>query len=287
MPASSSGAQTATTNNDRPLPAAQDRSTALMFWGFKVGRGLLLNAGKDIKYRFVETAFSGLAGPYNHGPEEGRTQEDIDPDEEDDELDTATLIGSALAQRNTEASRLNHTENEGSSNLTNAPVEEQSEDVEMHEDTSTHNHRPAIEIEDADPDSEMILRFQRDIDDDLAAYRETQANADGADEDDEDEEDDDDDDDDSELDRDFTAEERQFMFRSVRKGTTRREPVEADVPCSSHYRQYRGHCNIKTVKDCNFFGLQDEYVVSGSDSGHLFIWVCSSAYDLLPRAAAS
>ena len=26
------------------------------------------------------------------------------------------------------------------------------------------------------------------------------------------------------------------------------------------------------MKDVNFFGLNDEYVVSGSDSGHLFIW---------------
>lgn len=45
-----------------------------------------------------------------------------------------------------------------------------------------------------------------------------------------------------------------------------------DVGCSSHTRQYSGHCNVKTVKDANFFGLQDEYVVSGSDSGHVFIW---------------
>jgi len=35
---------------------------------------------------------------------------------------------------------------------------------------------------------------------------------------------------------------------------------------------YRGHCNYKTVKDVNYFGLDDEYVVSGSDSGHVFIW---------------
>lgn len=52
----------------------------------------------------------------------------------------------------------------------------------------------------------------------------------------------------------------------------RREEVEPDAPCSSHTRVYRGHCNIKTVKDVNFFGLNDEYVVSGSDSGHVFIW---------------
>lgn len=30
--------------------------------------------------------------------------------------------------------------------------------------------------------------------------------------------------------------------------------------------------NVQTVKDVNFFGLNDEYVVSGSDCGHLFIW---------------
>jgi nuclear receptor interaction protein len=53
---------------------------------------------------------------------------------------------------------------------------------------------------------------------------------------------------------------------------TRREDVELDVPSSSHTKVYRGHCNIKTVKDVNYFGLNDEYVVSGSDSGHIFIW---------------
>ena len=58
---------------------------------------------------------------------------------------------------------------------------------------------------------------------------------------------------------------------------SRRGDVELDTPCSSHTRVYRGHCNIKTVKDVNFFGLNDEYVVSGSDSGHLFIWDRKSA----------
>ncbi|CAG8296123.1 unnamed protein product [Penicillium salamii] len=52
----------------------------------------------------------------------------------------------------------------------------------------------------------------------------------------------------------------------------RQENVERDAPCSTHIRSYRGHCNVKTVKDVNFFGLNDEYVVSGSDSGHIFIW---------------
>ncbi|XP_075513965.1 uncharacterized protein LOC142549088 isoform X1 [Primulina tabacum] len=35
---------------------------------------------------------------------------------------------------------------------------------------------------------------------------------------------------------------------------------------------YSGHRNSQTVKGVNFFGPDDDYVVSGSDCGHLFIW---------------
>eukprot|EP00262_Sarcandra_glabra_P001529 TRINITY_DN1166_c0_g1_i1.p1 TRINITY_DN1166_c0_g1~~TRINITY_DN1166_c0_g1_i1.p1 ORF type:complete len:478 (-),score=70.36 TRINITY_DN1166_c0_g1_i1:227-1660(-) len=35
---------------------------------------------------------------------------------------------------------------------------------------------------------------------------------------------------------------------------------------------YTGHRNSQTVKGVNFFGPNDEYVVSGSDCGHIFIW---------------
>ncbi|GBF61991.1 WD repeat protein [Trichophyton mentagrophytes] len=51
-----------------------------------------------------------------------------------------------------------------------------------------------------------------------------------------------------------------------------RNSVESHVPCSSHLNVYQGHCNVKTVKDVNYFGLDDEYVVSGSDDGNVFIW---------------
>lgn len=37
-------------------------------------------------------------------------------------------------------------------------------------------------------------------------------------------------------------------------------------------RVYSGHRNAKTVKGVNFFGPDDEYVLSGSDCGHIFIW---------------
>ena len=96
------------------------------------------------------------------------------------------------------------------------------------------------------------------------------------DESDEDEDDDDDDDDGDTVAGDIPSDEESsdidtFIsrrgFRRSRKGE-----AESNVPCSSHRKVYRGHCNINTVKDVNFFGLNDEYVVSGSDSGHLFIW---------------
>ncbi|CAI5497198.1 unnamed protein product [Closterium sp. Naga37s-1] len=35
---------------------------------------------------------------------------------------------------------------------------------------------------------------------------------------------------------------------------------------------YTGHRNEQTVKGVNFFGLRNEYVVSGSDCGHIYIW---------------
>ncbi|KAL3850747.1 hypothetical protein ACJIZ3_012629 [Penstemon smallii] len=37
-------------------------------------------------------------------------------------------------------------------------------------------------------------------------------------------------------------------------------------------RAYSGHRNSQTVKGVNFFGPNDEYILSGSDCGHIFIW---------------
>jgi WD repeat-containing protein 42A len=39
------------------------------------------------------------------------------------------------------------------------------------------------------------------------------------------------------------------------------------------YKQrYEGHRNNETVKGVNFFGPRSEFVVSGSDCGHVFFW---------------
>ncbi|KAG7009867.1 hypothetical protein G7Y79_00001g001390 [Physcia stellaris] len=249
----------------RPFPAVQDKSTASTFWAFRVGRGLLLNAGEDVNFQFVDTAFGGLG---IDGPEEGRAQEDIDPDETEDIVDTVTLVRGVSVEQNSASTHADTTQNATAQNATNRSVGENG-DVEMHDPSSPSRRPPAIEIEDADSGSEVVLMedLQNDIGDHLAAYGEDQANeGEGDDDDGEDE------DNDSDEDGDTTAEERQFMFQSAFDRGKRRELVEAGVPYSTHSRQYRGHCNVRTVKDCNFFGLQDEYVVSGSDSGHLFIW---------------
>ena len=93
--------------------------------------------------------------------------------------------------------------------------------------------------------------------------------------DDENEEEDDtdtDDEDEHEEAEDDEGLSSQFIFRSSAERNRLRSQVQKEVSVSAHSRKYSGHCNVKTVKDVNFFGLQDEYVVSGCDSGHLFIW---------------
>ncbi|KAA8893661.1 wd and tetratricopeptide repeat protein [Sphaerosporella brunnea] len=90
------------------------------------------------------------------------------------------------------------------------------------------------------------------------------------DESDEDE-DEDEEDDDGDLEGDETDDDDEGESWYQRR-RHRRAPVEAHAPVWEHTKVYRGHCNVRTVKDVNFFGLNDEYVVSGSDCGHLFIW---------------
>ncbi|KAK6537851.1 hypothetical protein TWF694_010753 [Orbilia ellipsospora] len=68
---------------------------------------------------------------------------------------------------------------------------------------------------------------------------------------------------------------RRRLRHTIRiKAATRnnRNKLQAHAPIEENTRLYRGHCNVQTVKDVNFYGLQDEYVVSGSDCGHVFIW---------------
>lgn len=44
------------------------------------------------------------------------------------------------------------------------------------------------------------------------------------------------------------------------------------VPRTYPRRKYEGHINVDTVKEVNFLGASDEYVISGSDDGNFFVW---------------
>lgn len=241
--------------DDGPRSYIQNKKTAMRYWAFKVGRGLLMNAGEGINFQFVDTAFGGLGTAQT---EEEKTQDDIDPNEEEDVAENISLI-----RRSGEAS----TSRGGATSLeqmTQNPVAD--DDMALDDSTSPSMRASGsdIDIEDAGSDADVIL--MDDFHDEIAEHLADE----DANENDENEDSDADDDDDD--DGDITAEERQFMFQSASSRGKLRERVESGVPCYSHSRQYRGHCNVKTVKDANFFGLQDEYVVSGSDGGHLFIW---------------
>lgn len=241
--------------DDGPRPYIQNKKTATKYWAFKVGRGLLMNAGEGINFQFADTAFGGLG---NAQTEEEKTQDDIDPDEEEDVAEKISLI-----RRSGEAS----TSRGGATSLeqmTQTPVAGDGMALDDSTSPSIRASGSDIDIEDAGSDADVIL--MNDFHDEIAEHLADE----DANEDDENEDSDADDDDDD--DGDITAEERQFMFQSASTRGKLRERVESGVPCYSHSRQYRGHCNVQTVKDANFFGLQDEYVVSGSDGGHLFIW---------------
>ncbi|KAL2037396.1 hypothetical protein N7G274_009881 [Stereocaulon virgatum] len=227
-----------TDNEARPY--TQDRKTATKYWGFKVGRGLLMNAGKGINFQFVDIAFGGLG---TSQVDEGRVQEEVDPNEDEGIAEDVSLVkqrNSTIEGSTTDEARSPSAQLDGSD----------------------------VDVENAGSDAEVILMddLHNEIADHMAAEDEDEDN--DYDNANDDADSDADDDDDGEI----TAEERQFMFQSASDRGKLREKVEKDVPCDSHTRKYTGHCNVKTVKDANFFGLQDEYVVSGSDGGHLFIW---------------
>ncbi|KAL8704988.1 MAG: hypothetical protein Q9201_001885 [Fulgogasparrea decipioides] len=238
----------------RETPVAQDRKAASKFWGFKVGRGILMNAGEGVNYQYVDVAFGGLG---TTRMDEGRVQEDIEPDEMEDVVETVSLV----QQQSTEKGD----ETQAGSTTPAADWDGQATATELDGDSS-------VDLDDASSDANIVLvdDLHDEIGERMAEHYEHEGQLDDGDDDGDDIEQDNDDAGDS--DQDITDEERQFVFRLASDRGKSRESVEADVPYSSHTRAYSGHCNVKTVKDANFFGLNDEYVVSGSDGGHLFIW---------------
>ncbi|EFR02981.1 hypothetical protein MGYG_09105 [Nannizzia gypsea CBS 118893] len=120
---------------------------------------------------------------------------------------------------------------------------------------SQHSHREAILEDDVNEDHDIESSSEEDEEEDSDDSYSESDNSDY----------------DSENERLRDDDEDEFGI-STQLSSTWRNSVESHVPCSSHLNVYRGHCNVKTVKDVNYFGLNDEYVVSGSDDGNVFIW---------------
>ncbi|PYI00982.1 WD40 repeat-like protein [Aspergillus sclerotiicarbonarius CBS 121057] len=222
-----------------PPSRAHDLFQVTQFWVFKVARGILLETGTGVDYAFVNRAFGGLRtrveGVPEFGVEPERSQNDLEANLEEEpirDVNLKILRGSRSTRQHPEAGMQTPISNDDDEDPSELP-----------------------DTDDDDSENELGLTIEED-------------------------EDEDDEDDDEELELDPSSsvddsddsEAADRMFREYGLQPREREYVEADVPCSPHTRVYSGHCNIKTVKDVNFFGLDDEYVVSGSDSGHIFIW---------------
>ncbi|KAI9726638.1 MAG: hypothetical protein M1828_001005 [Chrysothrix sp. TS-e1954] len=250
---------------------AQDRKAALRFWGFEVARGLLLNAGEGVTHVFVDRAFGGLGKSDSTSRQEEKALQDqlgnIDPEEEDPAATSVALTSRPAPQSDRESS-----ERRRPATPPNIPT--------IHIDAPLY---PSVE--DADSDEEMIP-----LDDVRATMTNARATNGGDDDLNEDDDDNDDNDEDDYSDADSeetsstvsndepeeptTADPNRILFRpnAAFDRSSLRSKVQTHTPCFPAQRLYRGAANTRTVKDVNFFGLNDEYVVSGSDSGHLFIW---------------
>lgn len=216
-----------------------------------------MQAGDGVNFELVNRAFGGLRTSVEEDKDDDdereRVQEDIDPDEEEEPVEEVRLIrGRASAARRSSS----HSQDTSTSRMTAS------------NGGSSADSGPDDEVAAfSSSDVEMPQALQSDGDD------EGNSDDDQGEESEDGESDQDDEDDESEDDEDELESEEDIFFRQTGfQSSRRRENVHRDVPCSSHTRVYRGHCNVKTVKDVNYFGLDDEYVVSGSDSGHLFIW---------------
>ncbi|KAK7261399.1 hypothetical protein RIF29_27708 [Crotalaria pallida] len=64
-----------------------------------------------------------------------------------------------------------------------------------------------------------------------------------------------------------------YLFeKNVGLGSFPSAATPEDLKNLSEAQVYSGHRNAQTIKGVNFFGPNDEYVLSGSDCGHIFIW---------------
>lgn len=233
----------------------QDRDTAKRFWALLVVPGLLRAAAEDITRTSIIHAFGGIQEMSEEEVRGLEEVEDIFEEEAEEEWpELRTLQHPVMPAQADIQSMTRHSETMTDGHHNEQGSSQQQTGYSTVEDGGVEEHMSLLEEGHEEPTNghqSMNVDEERE----------------------EEEEDEEEDQSDMEVEEeDDGAEESQFILTSAFDRSQVREQVAANVPCSSHTRVYRGHCNVETVKDVNFYGLQDEYVVSGSDAGHVFIW---------------
>jgi nuclear receptor interaction protein len=232
--------------------STQKRSDALLHWGLKVARGVLMNAGEGVDFAFVDRAFGGLGTGNNAAAREDarlrERQRDIDTTEDEPVAESMEIVEASSEQPSEEEDVIAMSDIRNiRAAMGGSSDEDEDEDDEYEDEDGQSITFPLTGPGEQDDDSD------EDEDEDADASQDESGPEH---------------DDDEEEEEDFP----QMMYRSALGRRRKRGEVEREVYCSPHTRVYRGHCNVKTVKDVNFFGLDDEYVVSGSDDGNFFVW---------------
>ncbi|KAF3937199.1 hypothetical protein ABW19_dt0204113 [Dactylella cylindrospora] len=269
-------------------------------WGWVHGRSILAKAGENIDYAFMESSFGGLSD------EELDLEDEIEKALRERNTITERPIRARImdvVRKDEELARQEARSSERDGNgdigeeaalMDEDEIEEEIEigdDSMQSSDSSDGDHLEAAESARTSAILNSIMGMSAHVDDTNEEEDEDSEGEDDADDDssddemqdyDDDGDDNDEEDDDEGEDEDipFNVEDiaarRRRRLRNVQriKTVTRnnRNRLQAHASLEENTRLYRGHCNVQTVKDVNFYGLQDEYVVSGSDCGHVFIW---------------
>ncbi|CZT22683.1 related to WD repeat-containing protein [Ramularia collo-cygni] len=220
----------------------QDRQTAQRFWARKVARGVLFRVAGGLSHGFVDRAFGGSGRETQTGEERLGLLGEQEEDEEEEQMSGVEIVDA-------DGRVVDGANAEDIASLAQAVADDEDEDDDDEVD----------EVDDLDDEHDDEIHMDDDNDDD-----------------------DDDEDDDNQSDDSSSPSEEdgvpnigrgpRSIYGSAFSRRNLRSHVEASTPCSAPTRQYRGHCNVRTVKDVNYFGPDDEYVVSGSDDGNFFIW---------------
>ncbi|KAK0800163.1 hypothetical protein LTR02_003635 [Friedmanniomyces endolithicus] len=232
---------------------AQDRDTARGFWAGKVARGVLLNAAEGLRHACVDRAFGGvgimdselreveesLGEMVSRGEGEDGEQEELMREVEMLDADGDAVDEMESKDPSTTAREARQTTRESGGALPSSETAD-SEMPDLLEDEDVHNENDDDDNDEDDHESNDEEHSSEP--DEIDGVPNNRAGL------------------------------PSFIFNSAFERRRHKERVEAHVPCSPSTRTYRGHCNVRTVKDVNYLGPDDQYVASGSDDGNLFIW---------------